>query len=395
MKTWYLPQKKDNKIIEKICKIRHAEKETMYKVLKYDENYVCDNDEKRGIYRSVVYAEPEGNILSYSPPKGFTWDAFRERYPFHLKDHTATEIIEGTMISLFWDKRIDGWEIATRGSVGGYFRTEYKEKHKKTFRQMFLEALYVEDLTSPVINELPKGDESTRFCYNFILQHPEVRIVLPIERPQIYLVSVYGITETTVTFVPPSMYREWKVFFHHVIQFPKEIECASYEEYESIYGSIHCPTTIKGVMILHKETGDRTAIENPAYADLREIQKNHPDIHYQYLCLLRIGKISDFLIHFPLYKRVFRRFHDQFESFVTNVHESYVSVFIRKENKVIADKYKRFIDRLHFHVYIPSLSKSKMVMRRPEIRKQLLLEFLPNELLYAFHTPLTPKCFGV
>ena len=56
------------------------------------------------------------------------------------------EIIEGTMVNLFYDSRISKWEIATKGAIGGnywYYRNSYDGDNKPqlTFRQMFLESL--------------------------------------------------------------------------------------------------------------------------------------------------------------------------------------------------------------------------------------------------------------
>jgi len=137
-------------ITEKKCDVRSTG--LSYKVLKYDDSYVCDNDEKLGKYRSLVLSEPEGKLVCYTPPKTITPELFKERYSTHSSDILTNELVEGTLISLFWDDRINGWEIATKGSVGGnywFYRMKYptldEAGAQKTFRRMFLDALRAGD----------------------------------------------------------------------------------------------------------------------------------------------------------------------------------------------------------------------------------------------------------
>lgn len=366
-----------------------------YKVLKYDDKYVCDNDEEMGKYRSVIFSEPEEKLLCYSPPKSITMDLFYMRNTcINATDIMVTEIKEGIMISLFWDDRINGWELASKGAVGGnywFFRTQYNntEKSQKTFRDMFLEAFRVTDLKSVIFEELPKGKENERICYNFVLQHPDNHIVLSILRPRIYLVSVYLLNSNTNSgefitsgeFISPEVYRMWRVFdnLSSIIEFPEEIT-----EYSDEYDMGSTP----GLMFLNTSTGDRACLENPRYAELKELRGNNPNLHYQYLCLRRISKVDDFLGHFPQYKNTFHRFFNQFESFVKNVHQAYMDYYITKiscdnENNI----YLPVIHKLHYEVYLPSLQTEKIIMRKTEVRKQLL-QFAPSVLFHYLYVCL-------
>jgi hypothetical protein len=125
-----------------------------------------------------------------------------------VNNYTVTELIEGTMINLFYDYRYQTWEIATRTSVGGNYwftRTEYKDlpsqstanksslnTSQKTFREMFFDAIGTND-----INEFFKIYNKD-YCYNFILQHPENHIVLPITYPLLYLISIYDLSSQNI-----------------------------------------------------------------------------------------------------------------------------------------------------------------------------------------------------
>jgi hypothetical protein len=389
MKTYSVnANESKSKIDRKTCKVRDTERE--YRLLKYDDKYVCDNDEETGIYRSVIFSEPNEELLCFTPPKCLTFELFKERNP-GFENILVTENVEGIMISLFWDFVIQKWEIASKGAVGGnywFFRTQYEESTKteqKTFRQMFLEALKIDSLECIVIDQLPKGDDKTKFCYNFVLQHPDNHIVIPIEYPKLYLVSVYGINkeQKNATFVSPDIYQAWNVFYElqGIIHFPVVLQENTIEEYNEYFKEQYM---IPGIMFLNTETGDRACLENPAYIEAKNIRGNNPNLHYQYLCLRRIDKVLDFLQYFPQYKKIFSKFSQQFDSFVTNVYESYKSYYIKKEGKTISKKYFPLIYKLHHEVYIPSLHKKKIIMRRPEVYKQLL-EFPPNMLFHYLY----------
>jgi len=383
MATYSLnPNIEKSKIISKT-----VTKEVNYKILKYDEKYVCDNDEEIGRYRSVIFSEPEGKLLCYTPPKSVTSDFFSERNPdINNENIVVTEVIEGTMLSLFWDERINSWELASKGSIGGnywFFRTQYEDSKKesqRTFREMFLEAFRqtTGDLNNNVvIKKLYKG-----VCYNFVLQHPDNHIVLTVQQPRVVLVSVYEIDKetNTATFISQDEYQKW--FTDGIIEFPKELRESCLENYRENYCSIQSSYKLPGIMFLNKETGDRACIENPAYSEVKILRGNHPNLHYQYLCLRRINKVEEFLQYFPQYNKTFHRFFNQFESFVTNTHQSYLSYYIKKEGKQISQKYFPVIYKLHHEIYLPSLSsEEKIIMKKAEVRKGLLT-FAPSYLFY-------------
>jgi hypothetical protein len=276
------------KIIEKEITVRNTGMK--YRVLKYDEKYVCDDDVKSGLYRSVIYTD-EGGLVCYSSPKSESIDLFKEKHPYIGDDIFVSEVAEGTMISLFWDDRIVGWELATKGSVGGnywFYRTQYENETEtqKTFRDMFLEVFRVDSLKSDVFSLLPAGDEKTRICYNFVLQHPDNHIIKNISYPRVVLVSAYGIHKDAqqADYISYDVYKGWNVWqeLSGMIRFPNEFEgLDSVEAYGRILYSMSGP--LPGLMFLDKKTGERACLENPAYNELKELRGNNPNLHYQYL----------------------------------------------------------------------------------------------------------------
>ena len=365
---------------------------TEYKILNYDDQIVCDNDDNLGIYRSIVVNPDNNTILSFTPPKTMTMDFFKEsNQDVTSCDVLVNEIIEGTMLTLFYDPRIESWELASKGAIGGnywFYRTQYNQLKSKpaqpTFRKMFLEALRANE--GEDVNDLACLDElSEEYCYNFILQHPSNHIVLHVLAPVAYLVSVYHLKGSIATAIPATVYEEWNCFLgvRGLIEFPKRFEEDSYDKLEEIHCSANSPHDKVGLMFTNVKTGIMASLENPTYKEVRELRGNNPNLQYQYLCLLRMGKVMDFLKFFPQYKQVFYRFYKEFQEFITNVHQSYVSYYVRKSGQQISKKYFPLIYKLHHETFLPSLGegKEKIIMRRAEIGKRLG-EMAPSELIY-------------
>jgi hypothetical protein len=249
-----------------------------YSILNYDKDVLCDDDYNNGYYRSLIVSSPENKILAFSPQKSLKNETFIEKYSTINETIYMNEIIEGTMVNLFFDERVGQWEISTRGAVGGsyfYYRNQYEldsdRKNQTSFYQMFLQALSMEHVQSlgqiALLEELPKN-----YSYSFVLQHPDNHIVLPISKCSIYMVAVYEVMDgNNIKYISPLEYQNWDLFKNntHPILFPKQFQYASYDEAKSENCSIQTDFTNLGVMVTNIETGERTSLNNPRYEEVK------------------------------------------------------------------------------------------------------------------------------
>ena len=91
----------------------HGEEE--YNILKYDKSKVTpDLVRTSGLFRSIVHSN--GAILAFSPPKSICEGQFMSQYP--PSECYAEEIVDGTMINLFYDKLTKAWEISSKSTFG-------------------------------------------------------------------------------------------------------------------------------------------------------------------------------------------------------------------------------------------------------------------------------------
>jgi hypothetical protein len=366
-----------------------------YGILNYNKDIICHDDTKSGIYRSIITALPENKILGFSPIKSIEIEKFQEKFEVIDSSIYINEIIEGTMINLFYDDRVSRWEISTKSAVGGnyfYFRNQYYGDTTKTqtsFYRMFLDALRADEMQElndlPVIKEFDKN-----YSYSFVLQHPDNHIVLPISEPKAYLVAVYYRKDNIVTPISALEYEEWD-FIHSIvgiINFPKRVnhEFTTYDEYKSKYCSVQNDySQTVGIMFTNIDSGIRSSMHNPTYETMKILRGNNPNIQYQYLCLRKTQKVKEFLSYFYQYKRLFFNFYTDCNNFINNLHTSYVTYYVKKQNVQISKKYFPHIYKIHHNIYLPSLARGEPVIIRRRVVQDYFDSLEPKEMLYSLN----------
>jgi hypothetical protein len=237
-----------------------------YTVIRYDKNFLTsDLYDSYGLIRSVILNKDD-NVISFSPPKSISADKFIKLYSDNpnspnLNDVVAEEFVEGTMINVFWDTNIGlsgGWEISTRNTVGATSKF-YKSLDSRTFREMFLESAKANNLNLENLNP--------QFCYSFVMQHPENRIVVPFKDPKLFLISIYYIDNSDknnirVYSMDIDKIKEFN-WYGATIHFPQKYSFTKYADLIEKYASMNTSYDILGVVIHNKKTGERTKIRNP------------------------------------------------------------------------------------------------------------------------------------
>ena len=374
-----------NSNILKLNKIECRSNNSIYGVIRYDKNLLChDLIPSYGLCRSVII-NSKNNVVGFAPPKSILAETFINKYPEHNYTNdfiVAEQFVEGTMINVFFDSSLGltgGWEISTRNTVGAT-SSFYKSPQSKTFRQMFMEAATENKLD---INKLEKD-----LCYSFVLQHPENRIVVPFNKPQLYLVGVYRIENNNDTKVISYDTAEYKDFFgglETTIKFPDIYVFDKYSDLIKKYGSMNTSYDIVGVVIHNKTTGERTKIRNPVYEQVRNLRGNQPKLQYQYLCLRREGKVKDFLKYYPENKKEFSIFRDQVHLFTNTLFTNYVACYIRKEKPLIefSVQYRTHMFNIH-KLYMDEL-KDKHLFVTNNVVQKYVNELHPSLLMYCLN----------
>jgi hypothetical protein len=178
------------------------------------------------------------------------------------------------------------------------------------------------------------------------------------------------------------MYESW-ISFEHIglIKFPKRMDINHYENTYD-YGS-------KGMVITNLNNGEHYVIKNPIYEEAVQCPGSYMNsLQYQYLCMHRIGKIADFLTHFPKQKSNCDHFNKQYMQFINELHEFYMEKYVWKYNTghLNEDKYEHIADVLH-KIHLKSLSKYSqgIIKITKSWIKEYFLNKTPEELIFLLN----------
>lgn len=331
-----------------------------YKIVKYLKEFLTsDRINTTGLFRSVIVRD--NKILSFAPPKSLRSEDFINYHIQEQEKCKAEKYVEGTMINMFYD---EDWEISTKSSVGGKILFFRVGGVKMTFRSMFLEACNHVNL------DFDKMDKS--LCYSFVLQHPENRIVTPINECAIYLVKLYKINGYSVSEVDVRKHVS-EHLSESKVKTPEQYNFSTFNELKDKYASMNTCYHEVGVMIT-SPNGDRSKFRNPVYEDVRNLRGNQPKLEYHYLCLRKNGKISEYLKYYPEYKVEFQIFRDKLHRFTNAVHTNYIKCYIKKEKplKEFPSQFRGTMYNLHQYYLNELREQSKHVDR------QVVIDYINN-----------------
>ena len=352
-----------------------TENNQSYKIIRYDKS-ILNNDliNSYGLCRSIII-NSDNQVVGFAPPKSLKPDTFFKSYPEKTPDIVAEEFVEGTMINVFFDPKIrltGGWEIATRSTIGatsGFFKC----KNGKSFRTMFLEAAAKNNLLLENLNR--------NFCYSFVLQHPDNRIVVPFKSPQLYLVAVYLIDQSDKYNIKVYKNDMDKIktsdWCGAMIKFPENYEWESYSDLINKYASMNTNYDKLGFVLYNKKTGERTKVRNPVYEEVRQLRGNQPKLQFQYLMLRKQGKVNEFLKFYPENKNELSMFRDQIHLFTNTLYDNYLSCYIKKEKplKEFSPQFRTNMFNIH-QVYLNDL---KTQTQKQNIKLKNVINYV-NEL---------------
>ena len=386
---------------EKITKNVVYTENSHYTILRYNKSILnYDLVDTYGLVRSIIF-DKNSKMVCFAPPKSMAAEFFIQKYPdLNQSFIQVEEFIEGTMINVFWDETIGlsgAWEIATRNSVGAntsFYQNPNPIQNNKTFREMFLEAMNECKLT---FDHLIKD-----YVYSFVLQHPENRIVVPFQKPNLYLVAIYHCTNTMVLPLDVNYLSQNSRLKDTLVQYPKQYQEKSYGEIIRKYASMNTPYDIMGVVIHNYITGERSKIRNPVYEQVRQLKGNHAKLQYQYLSLRHQGKISEYLMFYPEHKKKFSMFRDDLHLFTKTLYENYVDCFIcknglehvnqRKEIKNIHNypkQYQNHMMTLH-QQFLNELREKKLKINYPYVINYVN-EMHPSKLMFSMNYHLRKR----
>ena len=305
-------------------------------------------------YRSIIGMG--SNIVCFSPPKSMSYSEFCDTHS--AKEIVSEEFVEGTMVNVFWDG--SDWKKATKSKMDAvcfFFDTN------GVFNRLFEETLQSVNLD---LNTLNKS-----YCYSFVMQHPENRLVTAFTEIKLYLISAYYIESSLVNTkvnVVDTIQKD-PVWESTRVQFPAVLEWDLLKPIENM------PYTIMGVSFKDPISGDRCKLRNPAFEYVRHLRGNQPKLSYRYLELRKMGKVVEFLTFYPEHSGQFRYYQTNLHKYTNTLYNLYVNIFIKKNIQLdtVDHKYQISLKRLHYHY------REVLVPQKKYVTLQTVIEYV-NEL---------------
>ena len=298
-----------------------------------------------GKYRSVIIHNESNNVIGFSPPKSKKLDEFIKTNEFTNVD--VEELVEGTMINMFFDKNKEEWEIATKSNIGAKNKF-VQEEDVKMFREMFLEACInagVDFEKLPICNKDKKSVEGNYYSYSFVMQHPKNRIVSRTKENKcvIYLIEMYEINrmpDNTGTIINKVDLENFKDLLTSLnIQVPKKFtfsgydECIRYIEEEKAWceNDYIC---FGGIVLRNKLTNERAKIRTDKYEYIRKLRGNQIKPKYHYLTLRKKKKLQEYLKYYPEEKNKYDVYRSEVSDYVYNLWQAYIGCYIKKQKPI-------------------------------------------------------------
>ena len=326
-----------------------------------------------GKFRSVITDGKK--VCSYSPPKSLPLSAIAEE---SYSSFRLEELVEGTMINLFYDMKSKDWIITTKSGIGG--RYKFYAAGKKTFRHMFLEAMVAQGL------EFDNFDKDV--CYSLVLQHPENRIVVPFSKPQLVLVAMYKFSGFVVSVLDTATCKIANMVYPRSISEFPDYSGNSWTELVQYFNQMNLDYRITGVNVYDPKTGNRYKLRNPTYEYVRRLKGNHSKLQFQYYSLRHCGKVKEFLDYYPEHRREFSAMRESLHHWTHQLWRNYVACYVRKEKPLIEfpKKFTNHMFNLH-DIYINDLrTLGHFVSRQVVIMYVSSLE--PARLMYSVNYDL-------
>lgn len=394
-----------------------------YVILNYSGTNLVDNPNH---YYSVIADAVSKQVYSIAPSMPMPIEDFIQRFPLCTEHIQITQMSEGTLIQLFYDKTEKEWQIATRGNIGGnnsHYRTEYPGfvfQQQKTFREMFYDALTQVTVAPQIISDsnpdktlcnLTYNAQETYYntplssipyvktldkscCYSYVIAHPSNPLTNVVFIPTITLVAVseimpYGANtgKYQAVTIPQHIFAEMiPPEYRQIVRLQPSINWCGKSLYEETMNYMFINDSYPGLMFTHLITGERAVLENMSYNAVAQLRGNHKNLQYQFFELYCSKRVVEFLTRFPRFSGLFTYFFNQYYDFTFRVYSIYVQYYIHKNREPVDYTYHKHASKIHRDIYLASVATGQTTKITREIVQNYFDAMTPSQLLYIITT---------
>lgn len=361
--------------------------ESRYHIIRYDKGVSRMDLPHVSWFRSVVWDTVLHCPVSVAPPK-----AVASSLPFPYGEERMTDITkrisdggltieedrDGFMIQVFRVRDDSQIHIATRSRLdaSGTFYSG------KSFRTLFLEACAnqaVEEMTDPVqedgeeekkVKETEGEEKGKSACivahfYSFLVQHPEHRVVTPVQVPRLYLVQKGVLYDSGRAILTDG--------FPNTLLIPSSPP----EKEETLLSWIqeycqHQPWWFRGI-IVKDTTGKRWRFRSEKYRAIQSLRGNESNLYERYARMFTQNLSSVYLEYYPEEMIPFSLCGVFLNDIVLTLHRIYHAIHVRKSSTFSAIHwvYRPHVYAIH-GIYLTTHRTAKKWVTAHDIRMYLM-----------------------
>ena len=303
-------------------------------------------------FRGLIIEKNTHNIVSFPISGGIDFEHFKNKVDW--ENCVIEESIDGTMIVLYYYN--DQWNISTKTSLDG----KCCWNSNKTFHDLFIDTSKKVGLNYEILNK--------RFCYTFVLCHPECRNITNYKFPDIYHISSRNM-ETLI-----------EIDEEIGIKKPLLLKLNKYNKlkvknFDELYKSLDkLNFDREGYMLYSKDRKYRVKLKSKSHKYVHELKGNYPNIIQKLLELKENEAKLEFLKYFPEYIDKFNSLDENIDKLSKKIYILYSDIKKKKlENIEIPKIYSKIIVLLHneyhnlmdkyrpeHHLYKPNITLKKV-----------------------------------
>ena len=233
-------------------------------------------------------------------------------------------VYEGSLIRAYFHE--NKWMISTKKCIDP---AKSNWISKRSFMDLFNDAVSIQNP-----NILEHLDQ--KYCYSFILVHPENNIIMKCHYPQLYHIA----TRNMETF------EEVNVDIPLIPHIERKPFTMTFEELNN-YIENDTNLDIEGYMLIDTNY-NRQKFKKRHFNNVRELWGNTNNRFYRYVELRKnIEVLNQYLTFFPGDKAIFNEYEMQIGQLAQNILYFYTEKHVRKNNIKLPYYYAKFIYKLH------------------------------------------------
>ena len=301
----------------------------------------------QSLFRSVIWNTIKNCPVCVAPIK-----AISGLPPMNKKFTQIDEFVDGVMIQAFIQASDPNTiQLATRTQIGA----KNAFYGSKSFGEMFNECL----ASTPVRNmeilrmhmrEYMEITQATSVFVSFVIQHPEHRIVVKNNNPDLYIVhigavdagGIVTVSENSAEWLPPL--RRLQIPKYPIQIFNETAEIDELMRRTAIQNSVYWQG-----LVFKDGTGARWRVQSPSYLLIRALRGNEAKAVERFLRLRRDGNVISYLKYYPEDRSVFSKFESTLRKQTLEAYNKYISVHKSRSAKFadIEPVYKPILHLAH------------------------------------------------